>query len=271
MNRASARWRLAAEASLVHRARILTDVPYLTSTSLTRPPARQRASRASSTLQVAIKPRLSSALPVSTPIIVSSRPGMKKTEEDVPRRSDDNSRVPRPHHQIPGLRLRYSLKSLDPVVETVGTRIGVWKARSLVNRMHQMRAVALGVARRFRIERGGNHCQPIVRTQRPFALSPTPTSGCIIRRGFRKSLPRICRRRGSSIINNRSSPLLRPRYTKRRPAEPNHNRGLSPIPHCPILMQIPPPALVTIVQRLRLRIEADAPSNPTPHANPLLV
>ena len=197
---------------------------------------------------------------------------MQKTEEDVPRRSYDNSRVPGPHHQIPGLRLRYSLKSSNPVVEIVGTRIGVGKARPLVNRMHQMRAVALRGARSFRIERGGNHCQPIVRTQRPFALSPTPTSRRIIRRCFRKRLSRTrrrtllraCRTLGIAIVNNRPSPLLRPRYTKRQPAERNHNRGLSPIPHRPILMQIPPSAVVTIVQRLHRKSKPAPRQSSTP-------
>jgi hypothetical protein len=143
---------------------------------------------------------------------------MQKAEEDVPRRSDHNPRVPRPHHQIPRLRLRHSLKSCNPLIEIVRARIGIRKARPLVNRMHQMRAVVLRIARRLCIERGSNHRQPIVRTQPPHA---------------------------------RPSPDLRLRNIKRQRTEPNRNRDFPPIPHSPIVMQIPPPAPVTVVHGTR--------------------
>ncbi len=149
-----------------------------------------------------------------------------------------------PHHQIPSLWLRHSLKSFHSVIKIVRTRIGIRKPSPLVNCMHQMRAIALRVARCFRIERGSNHCQPVVRTHRPCALSPTLRPGCPVRSRFPGKVSRTCR-----SIARRPSSLLRPRHTKREPTEQNHERGFSPIPHDSILMPSPPPALVTIVQR----------------------
>jgi hypothetical protein len=213
----------------------------------TRSAVRQRASRAPIILYVAIKPRLSPPAPIPAPVIIRPRPRTQKTEKHVPRRTNHNPRMSPPHHQIPSLRLRHSLKSFHSVIKIVRTRIGIRKPRPLVNRMHQMRAIALRVARRFRIERGSNHRQPVVRTHRPCALSPTFRAGCPIRSRFRRSVPRTCQ------CISRPNSLLRPRHTQRQPTEQNYERRFSPIPHDSILMPVPPPALVTIVQRPRCK------------------
>jgi hypothetical protein len=118
--------------------------------------------------------------------------------------------------------------------------------------MHQMRAVALRKSRRFRIQRGRNHSQPVIRTQRPRALLPTFLSRSRISRCLRGSRcranPRTSGRPRIPIVLNRPRPLLRPRDTKRQPAQPNHQRAFSPIPHRPIVMPIPSSVMVTIVQ-----------------------
>jgi hypothetical protein len=54
----------------------------------------------------------------------------------VPRRSDYNSHVPAPHHQIAELRPRDSLKPFHSNVEIGGTRVGVREASSFVDCMH---------------------------------------------------------------------------------------------------------------------------------------
>ena len=96
-------------------------------------------------LDITIEPSVSSAGPVWGFIVVNPWPGTHEAEEDVPRRSDHNSHVPAPYHQIAGLRPHDSLKTFDPNVEIGGTRVGVSEAGSFVDRMHQMRTVALGI------------------------------------------------------------------------------------------------------------------------------
>ena len=174
---------------------------------------------------------------------------MQKTEKHVPRRTNHNPRMSPPHHQIASLRLRHSLKSFHSVIKIVRTRIGIWKPRPLVNCMHQMRAIALRVARRFRIERGSDHRQPVVRTHHPCALSVHALFAKPDLLLSSASPPRARRSPSLPIIPSCPSSLLRPRHTKRQPTEQNHEREFSPIPHHSILMPIRPPALVTIVQR----------------------
>jgi hypothetical protein len=87
-------------------------------------------------LYVAIEPSASSASPIWSFVVVNPRPGTHEAEEHVPRRFDDNSYVPAPHHQIAGLRPCDSLKPFDPNVEIGGTRVGVSEAGSFVDGMH---------------------------------------------------------------------------------------------------------------------------------------
>jgi hypothetical protein len=206
------------------------------SASPARPPARFRASRAGMILQIAIKPWLSATAPVCALVVIRSRPGAQKAEEDVPRRSDHNPRMPVPHHQIRGLRLRDPLKSFHPIVEIVGIRIGVGKPRSLVNCMHEVRAVVFREARCLCIKRGSDYRQPIVRTQPPLAgpriLSRRHTFGWSAGRRFRLSLPGACRRPVVLIVNDRPSRILRLRSAKRQPADPR-DRDPQPISHSP--------------------------------------
>ena len=174
---------------------------------------------------------------------------MQKTEKHMPRRTNHNPRMPSPHHQIRGLRLRHPLKSFHAVIKIVRTRIGIRKSRALINRMHQMRAVVLRKARRLRIERRSNHRQLVIRTQRLSVLLPTPLSRSRIRHRLGSTRRRTYRRLRPAIVPDPPRPVLRARNTKRKPTQPSHQRGLSRIPHGPIVMPIPPSAMVTIVQR----------------------
>ncbi len=236
-------------------------------TNLRRSLAHSASHRASNTtilLHVAIEPGLSPTAPVSASVIIRPRPAAQKTEEHVPRRSDHNSRMPPPHHQIRSLRLRHSLKSRRPVVQVVRTRVRIRKSRPLVDRMHHVRAVMLRVSWRFRIQRRGNHRQPVIRTQRPLRFFPASSRGALplrrfrsrLRRRFRKIPPRVCwthrrvyRRLRIPIVPARRSPLLRPRNTNRQPTEPDRKSSLPPIRHGPILMPFPHSASVTVVQQ----------------------
>ena len=157
----------------------------------------------------------------------------EEAEEDMPRWPNHNSNMPVPHHQIRGLRTPDALESFDPVIQIVGTRVGVGKSGPLVNRMHQVRAVVLGNARRLRIKGRGNHRQPIVGIQRPLPLP---------RRRLR-ILP-------AGVRRSRSRRVLRARHTKSQPAEQHRNRGRAPIPHRPILMPVPPSAEITFVHAI---------------------
>jgi hypothetical protein len=211
--------------------------------SLTCRASSQRAFGATCSLHVPIKPRFSPPAPVLVPIVIRPRPRMQKTKKHMPRRTNHNSRMPPPHHQIPGQRLRHALKPLHSVVQIIRTSIGIWKTSALVNRMHQVRTVPLRKSRRLRIERGSNHCQPIIGTQSLNAPLPVPLSRSPIR-------SRARRRWRPPIVPDRTSPFLRPHLTKREPTQSHQNRGLCPIRHRPIVMPIRPSAMVTIVQRL---------------------
>src|SRR6202008_4642534 len=112
---------------------------------------------ARSILDVTIKARVSSAHPVSSIVAVNPRSGAHEAEEDVLGGPDHDPHMPVPNDQIAGLRMFDPLKSLDPVVEVIGTGVGVRKSGALVNRMHQMRAVMPGIAADFRIQRRRDH------------------------------------------------------------------------------------------------------------------
>ena len=178
----------------------------------------------------------------------------------MPRRSDHNSRMPPPHHQVRSLRLRHSLKSRRSVVQVVRACVRVRKSRPLVDRVHHVRAVMLRVSWCFRIQRRCNHRQPVIGTQRFPASSrgrlPLRRLRRRVRRRFRKIPPRIrCTRRRTHgslhipIVPNCPSPLLRPRNTNRQPTEPDRKSSLPPVPHGPILMPFPHSASVTLVQQ----------------------
>ena len=123
-------------------------------------------------LDIAIEPGLSPTDPVGTSVVIDSRACAHEAEEDMARRPDDNARVAAPHDQIAGLRVRNPQESLDSFIELVGVRIGIGETRSLINRMHQVRAVVTGVLTQHSgIEGGGNHSHAIVRSQSAGRLS----------------------------------------------------------------------------------------------------
>ena len=156
---------------------------------------------------------------------------MQKTEKCVLRRTDHNSHMSAPHYQIRGLRPRYSLKSFDPVIEIVRAGIRIGKTGTLVDRVHQVRAIMLCGAPRFGIERRGNDGQTIVPAQYPHDFAPNAAVFVLLNgaRCFRS--PRL---------------LFRPHSAEGEPAEQGCDRGLSR--HHAILMPIPLAAEVTFVQ-----------------------
>jgi hypothetical protein len=112
---------------------------------------------AGSVLDVTIKPRVSSTHPVGSVVAINPWPRAHEAEEDVLGRPDYDSYMPVPNDQIAGLRVLDPLKSLDSVIEIVGTGIGIGKSSAFVYRMHQVRAVVSGIATHFRIKRGRDH------------------------------------------------------------------------------------------------------------------
>ena len=84
-------------------------------------------------LDVTIEASTSSAGPIWRFVVINPWPTMQKAEKDVMGRSDYDSHVPAPNHEIAGLRLRDSLKLFDSDVEIGGTRVGVGKTSSFVD------------------------------------------------------------------------------------------------------------------------------------------
>ena len=125
------------------------------------------ASGAATVLDVAIKARLPSADPIGSSIVINLRARAHEAEEDVPRRSDDNSCVPMPHDQIAGLRLHDASKLVRLHRRDRRSSHNVGEAGALVNGVNQVRAVVAGIAAHFGIERGGDHGQTVVRSQCP--------------------------------------------------------------------------------------------------------
>jgi hypothetical protein len=130
-----------------------------------------RASCARAVLDVTVEPRLSAIDPVGSVVVINPRPGTHEAEKDVARRSDHNSHVPTPHDQVARLRLPDPLKPMDPGVEIVGAGVGVGKARALINRMYQVRTVVPRISTYFRIERGRDHAQAVVWSERSIGAS----------------------------------------------------------------------------------------------------
>jgi hypothetical protein len=95
-------------------------------------------------------------------VVISAGPGVQKTEEEVTPRSNDNSHVSTPYHQIPGLRMRDSLKAFDAGIKIRGVGISVGKSGPFINGMNQVRAIMCRRGSRFGIERGGQQSHAIV-------------------------------------------------------------------------------------------------------------
>ena len=141
----------------------------------------RRTSLARIVLDVTIKPRMPPTDPIVSVVVIDPRPCAHETEEDAPGRPDHDSHMPMPNDQVAGLRMIDPLKSLDSIVEIVGAGVGIGKSGALVNRMHQVRAVVSGVAAHFRVKRGRDHTETIVRAER---LSyPAALGACTLRCG----------------------------------------------------------------------------------------
>jgi len=128
------------------------------------PASSDRTPRAPGTLQIPIEPRLAPPLPIPVPVIINPRTRTQEAKERMSRWTNHNPHMPSPDNQIPRLRPRYPLKSLHPVVQIIRRRVRVRKPRSLINRMHQVGAIALSRPRILRAQRHPNHRLPILRT-----------------------------------------------------------------------------------------------------------
>ena len=89
-------------------------------------------------LEIAIKAGLSAFDPICGLIVVGSWPPAQKTEKYVAGWPHDDSYMTMPDNQIASLWMKNSPEALDTVIEVVGRRIFVRKARTLVNRMYKM-------------------------------------------------------------------------------------------------------------------------------------
>jgi len=90
-------------------------------------------------------------------IVIGPRPGGQKAEENMAGGLDNNSHMSAPHDQVAGLRLRDTAKSLNSVVEIVGTRIDVGEASAPVDGMNKVGTVVGGIAPHFGAERDCDH------------------------------------------------------------------------------------------------------------------
>jgi hypothetical protein len=113
-------------------------------------------------LDVAVEARLSSSHPILGVVVVGSGPRSQKAEKDVTGGSDDNARVSGPDDHVTGLRVGDLEKSFNAVVKIGGTRVGVGKARALINGVNKVRAVVGGIAGNLGVERGGDDGQTVV-------------------------------------------------------------------------------------------------------------
>jgi hypothetical protein len=127
-------------------------------------------------LDVTIKARVSSADPIRIFVVVDSRPCAHEAEEHVSRGADDNSCVPAPHDQIARLRMGHALKSFDSGIEIVGARIAIGESGPFVNRVNQVGTVVSGMAAHFRIKRGRDHRQAVIRSQGALGAPWVPSS-----------------------------------------------------------------------------------------------
>jgi len=135
--------------------------------------AHRGTSCATIVLDVTKEPSLSSTDPVRSVVVIDPGPCAQEAEENMTGRPDDDSRMSGPYDQIAGLRVRDPLEAFDSSVEIVGVRVGIGESRSFVNRVHQVRTVMPGISAHFGIERGRDHCHPIVRSQRSISFPST--------------------------------------------------------------------------------------------------
>jgi len=103
--------------------------------------------------------------PVGRVILIDSWSRPQVTEEDVLRRTDDNSDVTPPDRKVAGLRLLYALKTFYSDVQIRGWRISIIKPGTFINGMHKVRAVPLGVPDDLAIKRRSDDRQTILGAQ----------------------------------------------------------------------------------------------------------
>ena len=89
-------------------------------------------------LYVAVEPDLSALLPILRVIGIDAGPATQPAEEGALRRIDHDTHMPRPNHQVPGLRTRHSLEVVGPVVEIGRTRVGIGKPGLEIDGVHQV-------------------------------------------------------------------------------------------------------------------------------------
>src|SRR5678809_912160 len=76
-------------------------------------------------LYVAVEPDLSALLPVLRVIGIDAGPSAQPAEEGALRRVDHDAHMPRPNHQVPGLRMRHPLELVGPIVKIGRGGVGI--------------------------------------------------------------------------------------------------------------------------------------------------
>jgi hypothetical protein len=100
---------------------------------------------------------LSALLPVGGRIGVYAEAGAQGTEEGVLRGVDHDADMSGPGDQVAGLGVHDEVKFRNAPVEIGRADVGVRKAGTFINGVHEMRAIGLGVGGSARFERSADY------------------------------------------------------------------------------------------------------------------
>ncbi len=89
-------------------------------------------------LYVAVEPGLSALLPVLRVIGIDAGAITQPAEEGALRRIDHDADMPRPNHQVPGLRMRHSLEVVTSGIEVGRTCVGIRKTGLEIDGVNQV-------------------------------------------------------------------------------------------------------------------------------------
>ena len=87
---------------------------------------------------VAIEPDRPALFPIACVIGIDAWPATQSAEEDALRRIDNDSHMPRPNHQVSGLRTRHSLEVIGSSVEIGRACIAIRKPSPEKYGMHKV-------------------------------------------------------------------------------------------------------------------------------------
>lgn len=108
-------------------------------------------------LDVAIKARLSAALPVLVLVVVNGGPPAQQAQELVACWTNHDPHMPMPDDEIGRLGMQNLSESGHTVIQIIGVGIRAGKSSALINGVHQMRAITACIARPFGVQRDGDH------------------------------------------------------------------------------------------------------------------